>query len=318
MKIVLIGPTYPFRGGTAHYTTMLHRTLTSHGHDAVFVSFKNLYPGWLFPGESNQDPSKQPLRTENVHYSISSLNPVSWLTTAAWIRRSKPDLVVLSWWTTFLSPAWLTLSVLLRVLLRVPLIYLCHNVLPHEARWWDQLMARLVLSTQTGHIVQSDAERTHLHDLLSRASPVVVPTPVFDMFCSELPSKEQARRRLGLSMDVPVLLFFGIVREYKGLMDLLEAVPAIRDRLGDVRLMVAGEFWEPREQYDLKIHELGIEDNVRIDDRYVPNKEVPSYFVAADLVVAPASEGDGEWCCPDRNWLRCPIGHDAGRTVPWD
>ena len=150
---------------------------------------------------------------------------MTWLSTAAWIRRNRPDLVVLSWWTTFLSPAWFTLSMLLCVLLRAPLVFVCHNVLPHEAKWWDRWLARLVLGTGTGHIVQSNEERARLRDLLSSADPVVVSTPVFDMFSSKPPSRELARQTLNLPMDVPVLLFFGIVREYKGLMDLLEAIP---------------------------------------------------------------------------------------------
>jgi glycosyltransferase involved in cell wall biosynthesis len=272
---------------------MLHRTLRERGHDALLISFKRLYPSWLFPGQSDKDPSQEPLTTDNVHSWIDSLNPLSWLLTAMRLLRQRPDLVVISWWTTFLFPAWLVIATLTRVFSQVPLVFICHNVLPHEVHFWDPWIARLVLARGTGHIVQSDAEADRLRTLIPSTDPVVVPTPVFDMFSSELISKEDARAKLGLPLDVPILLFFGIVREYKGLLDLLEAVPLIRCYLDNVLLVIAGEFWESRESYEQKIRNLGIESSVVIHDLYIPNEDVPTYFGAADLVVAPHRRATG-------------------------
>jgi len=225
--------------------------------------------------------------TDNVKHWIDSLNPVTWLLTCLKLSRYKLDMIILPWWTSFLFPAWFVIALLSRLLLRVPLVFICHNVLPHEARWWDVWAARIVLRRGTRFIVQSNPERTTLRQLVPDVDPVVVPHPVYDMFSQAPLSQKEARQAINVADDIPVLLFFGIVREYKGLMDLLSAMPEIRRQLDRVLLIIAGEFWEPRELYDDRIAELDIGDCVRIDDRYIPNEEVPNYFRAADLVVAP-------------------------------
>ena len=293
MKVALVGPVYPYRGGIAHYTTMLYRALREQGHEVLMVSFKRQYPRWLYPGRSDKDPSKKPLIVEDAKYWIDSLNPITWLTTFWRVRGYRPDVLVLQWWTTFWAPAWFTLGVLNRLFLRRPLVVICHNVLPHEVRWWDPWLARMVLRWGTRFIVQSEDERQRLLLLLPRAQATVVPLPVFDMFVSERVPKEEARRRLGLPLNVPVLLFFGIVREYKGLKDVLAALPEVRTRLGEVVLVVAGEFWEDKRPYLEMIERLGIGDAVIIEDRYIPNEEVGLYFSAADMLVAPYRQVTG-------------------------
>jgi glycosyltransferase involved in cell wall biosynthesis len=287
VRSVLVGPVYPYRGGIAHYTTMLCRALRERGNHVLLVSFKRQYPQWLFPGRSDKDPSKQPLKVEDVQYWIDSLNPFTWLATFWRIHRYRPDAIVLQWWATFWAPVWSVLGVLNRIFLQKPLIYICHNVLPHEVRWWDSLLAKVALRWGTRFIVQSAEEERQLLSLLSRAQTVVVPLPIFDVFANRRVTKVEARARLGLPLDVPVLLFFGIVREYKGLQDLLAALPGVRGRLGKVLLLVAGEFWEDKRPYQEMIEQLAIDDSVIIDDRYIPNEEVPVYFSAADVLVAP-------------------------------
>lgn len=287
MRFVLIGPVYPYRGGIAHYTTMLYRALQQRGHEVLLVSFKRQYPLWLFPGHSDKDPSQEPLEVQAARYWIDSLNPVTWLTTFGRIRRYRPHTVILQWWVTFWTPVWLVLGILHRLFLRKTLVIICHNVLPHEVRWWDRWLARLALRWGTRFIVQSVEEKRKLQTLIPSAKVDIVPHPVYDMFAEQRIAKEEARRQLGLPLDASVLLFFGVVRKYKGLQDLLAALPEIRDHLGRVILVVAGEFWDDKQPYLAMIERLGIQDSVRIDDRYIPNEEVGVYFSAADVLVAP-------------------------------
>jgi len=293
LNIVLIGPVYPYRGGIAHYTTMLYRALKARGHEVLLISFKRQYPQWLFPGQSDRDPSESPLRVGEACYWIDSLNPFTWWCTFARIRQYTPDAVVLQWWTPFWAPVWWLLGMLIRRRLRRPLAFICHNVLPHEAHRWDREVARAVLRWGEYFVVQSAEERARLLALLPQAWVDIVPHPVYDMFAGAPLSQAEARAMLGLPPDVPVLLFFGIVREYKGLMDLLEALPAIREALGEVLLLVVGEFWDSSAFYRERIAALGLADAVRLVDRYVLNEEVPPYFYAADLVVAPYRQATG-------------------------
>lgn len=293
MKVALVGPVYPYRGGIAHYTTMLYRALRERGHDVLMVSFKRQYPRWLYPGRSDKDPSKQPLVVEDAKYWIDSLNPLTWLTTFWRIRRYRPDVIVLQWWTTFWAPVWFVFGILNRLFLKRPLFYICHNVLPHEVRWGDLWLARLALRWGTRFIVQSEREREVIASLMPEAQTIIVPHPIYNMFADQRIPKREARRHLDLPLDVPILLFFGIVREYKGLKYVLAALPEIRAQLGKVILLIAGEFWEDKRRYLEMIGQLGIEDSVIIEDRYIPNEEVGLYFSAADVLVAPYQQLTG-------------------------
>jgi len=265
---------------------MFYQALCKKSHDVLLVSFKRQYPHWLFPGRSDRDPSEKPLKVEGACYWIDSLNPLTWLNTFWHISRYQPDAVILQWWTTFWAPVWYTLGVLNRLFLRRPLVVICHNVLPHEARWWDTLLARIVLRWGNRFVVQSAEEKRRLESLIPGAQIAVAPHPVYDMFAGEKIPKEEARKELGLPLDTPVLLFFGIVRKYKGLQDLLVALPSIQARLGRVVLVVAGEFWEDKQPYLEMIRRMGIDESVVIEDRYIPNEEVSIYFSASDALMA--------------------------------
>ena len=287
MKIVLIGPVYPYRGGIAHYTTLLCRALRAGQNDVLMVSFSRQYPQWLFPGASDRDPSHAPLEIDDARYWLDSINPLSWLITFWRIARFGPQIVVFPWWTAFLAPLWITLSAFVRIFLRRPLVIVCHNVIPHDAHWLDRTVARGVLAWAQRLIVQSADEQRRLASLLPGKPVSIVPHPVYDMFAGQVISCAEARQQLGLDQQMPVLLFFGMVRKYKGLRQLLLAMPEIRTRLGPVRLVIAGEFWEERAAYQAIIEQLDISDAVLIEDRYIPNEVVATYFRAADLLVAP-------------------------------
>ena len=288
MKVTLVGPIYPYRGGIAHHTAMLYRALVTREHQVLLYSFKRQYPRWLFPGRTDRDPSALKLDAE-CEYTLDSLNPLTWLATAQAIRARRPDVLILQWWVPFFAPMW---AVLARVARRVGIkvLFICHNVLPHEQRPWDVWLAKRVLRLGDGFLVPSQEERMRLLGLLPGRRVEVAPHPIYDMFAGQAIPRDEARWRLALPPPAPILLFFGFVREYKGLRYLLEAMPVIRIEFADVRLLVVGEFWQDKQTYLDQIERLDIARNVVVVDRYVPNEEVPVYFAAADVVVLPYTD----------------------------
>lgn len=295
MKFSLVGPVYPYRGGIAHYNTQLALTLASRGHTVQVVSFKRQYPAWLYPGESDKDPSQHPLLTP-AEYLLDPLYPWTWLKTLGVIRQSLPDRVVFNWWTTFWAPAYAFLTWRLRRS-GIQVLFLVHNVQPHESRFFDRFLARLALGQAGGFITQTAREAERLKELfvgqgqIQRTRVQICPHPEYEMFSSQRIPQVEARRKLQLPGEGPVLLFFGIVRPYKGLEYLLEAIR--RSALQGVNpyLIVAGEFWEQKQHYLEIIERLELKDRVRLDNRYIPDEEVADYFSAADLFVAPYVQG---------------------------
>jgi glycosyltransferase involved in cell wall biosynthesis len=287
MKVALIGPVYPYRGGIAHYTTMLCRVLREHGHEVLIISFKRQYPQWLFPGRSDKDPSNEPLMVEDAEYWIDSLNPMTWIRTHLRISGFRPDIVILQWWTTFWSPVWNFLALLNQLFLKSILVFICHNVFPHEVRFWDKWLTKITLRWGEYWIVSSLTEKKRLYSLGFNSRVEVVPLPVFNILIENRMTKKDARKELSLPVEAPVVLFFGIVREYKGLLDLIKAMGFVRQQLGVVYLLVAGEFWVDRTPYISELKRLDLIETAIIDDRYIPNEEVAVYFSAADILVAP-------------------------------
>lgn len=306
-KIALIGPVYPYRGGIAHYTTLLSRTLRTAGHDLLLISFRRQYPSWLFPGRSDKDPSEEPLSVEDANYWIDSINPFTWLQTFRQLRKFRPELLILQWWISFWAPVWITLMVLNRLFLRCPVLIVCHNVLPHETRGYDVLLTKLTLRMATHLIVQSDEEQQRLLALVPSASSTIAPLPMFDMFVHQSITRSEARSQLGLPAESPILLFFGIVRPYKGLPELIRAFPAIRKSVDNIRLVIAGEFWEDKADYLQLVDELALNDAIIIDDRYIPNEEVAVYFSAADALAAPYRFKTGSGVSQLANAFQLPV-----------
>ncbi|GAB4533066.1 MAG: glycosyltransferase [Anaerolineales bacterium] len=284
MNLALIGPVYPYRGGIAHFTTALTRALQVQ-HDVTVYSYRRQYPAWLYPGESDRDPSAHP-ETVAARYLLDSLNPVSWLRTAGTVATQKPDVVLLQWWTTFWGPANLVMG---RVIRRagLPLYYLVHNALPHERRQWDIPMTRLALGTANGLLALSRQEAHRLQTMFPHQHITYCPHPVYTLFSGQHIPKEEARAQLGLPVDGQIVLFFGLVRPYKGLMTLLESLIHLRQAGTDVHVVVAGEFWETAAPYQQFVREHALTEHVTLHAGYVPNEAVAAYFCAADVFAAP-------------------------------
>lgn len=290
MKITIIGPVHPYRGGIAHHTALLSEALTTHNHHIDVISFIRQFPGWLYPGTSDKDPSKQPVRTE-AEFILDPLYPWTWLRAARYIRDLNPDLVVFQWWTTFWAvPYRFISSQLVRNGHRV--VFLVHNVLPHEEKIWDRWLAKFGLGSSDAFIVQNPRERDRMLAHIPAAEINICKIPIYPPLADINIDRTEARKHLSLTPGgPPIILFFGIVRDYKGLDVLLNALSCLHVEDQKPMLLIAGEFWDSKTDYRSMIGQLGIKDQVIIDDRYIPNEEVGIYFSAADLLVAPYIAG---------------------------
>ncbi len=287
MKFCVIGPTYPYRGGIAHFTTMLVSHLRR-SHDVSFYSFSKSYPRLLFPGNPEKDPSTRLLRTD-CEYLLRPLNPFTWLRALKLMREERPEVVVLQWWVPFWTPMLMTISSFVKRFTASKILFICHHISPPDGGPFDLLLARNVLLTGDYFIVMSDHDYAQLRAVLPRANIRKAFLPTYDMFDLYTPSREEAKRRLGISNEEKTVLFFGFVRRYKGLRYLIEAMPEVLDRL-PVRLLIVGEFWEEERFYMEAIDRLGIREHVSVVNAYVPNEEVGLYFAAANVVVLPYLE----------------------------
>ncbi|TMQ59710.1 MAG: glycosyltransferase [Candidatus Eisenbacteria bacterium] len=291
MKVAILGPTYPHRGGIAHYTTLLARALAGR-HDLAMISFARLYPGLLFPGTTQFDTStiriEPPVRPEPI---LDSLNPLSWLRAGARLRAIAPDALVVPWWHPFFGPSLGTASRRARPPgRRTARVFLCHNVSPHEATPIDRALTAYGLGGADAFLVHARSEAEKLHRV-ARGRPIRVhPHPSYEIFSERAPSREEAR--LALGVEGRVLLFFGYVRPYKGLADLLLALKLARRDTWDCALIV-GEFYEPLGRYRAPLEDPSIRARVRLVNRYVANEEVARYFAAADVVALPYREATG-------------------------
>jgi glycosyltransferase involved in cell wall biosynthesis len=283
LRVTVVGSAPPLRGGIAHYTTALVRALRRR-HTVQVVGLRRQYPRLLFPGTTETDQSgvRIELRSDAV---VDPLSPWSWPAVAKAIRAFAPDVIVLAWWQPALGAVLATFTRLARGRSRARIVFLCHNVAAHDATPLDRILTRYALRCADAAIVHSDGDRERLR----RSRPHLLQRrtrhPAYDLaeFGPRLEA-EPARATLGLGGDV--VLFFGLVRRYKGLADLLRAMPRVL-AAHRCTLVVAGEFYEPRPPYDALVRELGITAQVRLLDRYVANEEVGVYFSAADVVVAP-------------------------------
>lgn len=289
MKVALIGPVYPYRGGISHFTSMLCRSLLENKHDVLLVSFSRQYPAWLYPGKSDRDPSPDYFKLD-ADYLLDPINILSWHRTLQHVINFTPNIVVLSWWTTFWAPAYTYLANRLRSH-KIPVMYLIHNVLPHEQKVWDSFLAKFALSQGDIHLAQTEQEGQKLKALIPDSNLVVSSHPVYEMFAPSRIPKPDAKKELGIPPDQYVLLFFGIVRPYKGLETLLHAMVDLSTIGIKPNLIVAGEFWQDKSALHGLIERLKLVDQVILEDRYIPDQELPTYFSAADIFVAPYKKG---------------------------
>ncbi len=282
MKIVVLGPAHPYRGGLASIMETMAREYMRRGHEVAIYTFRVQYPSLLFPGKSQyvDTPAPDDLRIERV---VNTVNPLNWIAVGRRLRRERPDMVLMKYWTPFMAPCFGAIARIARGNGVTRVICQIDNVEPHEHHIVDRPFNRYFLGAVDGFVYMS--EQVHGELTAYTSAPMLFsPHPMFENF-GEAVDRAEACRRLGLDPDIRYMLFFGLIRDYKGLDLLLRAWALARPE--GYRLIVAGEFYASREKYVSLIDESGLRDEVALHDRFIPDEEVRYYFSAADCLVLP-------------------------------
>jgi D-inositol-3-phosphate glycosyltransferase len=308
MKIVLFGPTQPFRGGVPLFTGVLCEALRKAGHEVKIVGFAKLFPRWLFPGKSQTDEGAGALLIDAERVFVA-WKPGTWKQTARAIEAFEPDLILAMWWLPTFGPGYRAVARALPEKYRERLVYVIHDVVSHERRPGDAALARMALRTARKFLVLSLAEGKRLRDILPEVKGDDIhfaPHPPYDHYRPFPGTMEEARRQMGVRAG-RVLLFFGFVRRYKGLDLLLEAMPDILKDNAETELLVCGPFHESRAKHEKRMAALGIREHVIIHDRYFSGDDVGVCFAAADAVVLPYRSATQSGVIPVAIALTTPV-----------
>ena len=281
LKIFIVGPAYPLRGGPAQFNENLCAELIKQGHNAQIISYSLQYPNFLFPGSSQYEQGSNPPPPLKIHTLINTINPFNWLMVARFIRKEKPDFILHRYWLPFFGASLGTISRLVKS--RTKVLALTDNILPHEKRLGDNFLTRYFVKGCDGFITMSRAVFNDLDKFTTNPNKSYSPHPMYETY-GPLVSKQEARKKLNLPDNDKLVLFFGLIRQYKGLDLLLQAMAHPKIKEQKIKLLIAGEFYEDKLPYLQLIQQLQLQDTVILHDRFISNEEVRYYFCACNLV----------------------------------
>jgi glycosyltransferase involved in cell wall biosynthesis len=289
-KIIIIGPAHPLRGGLATFDQRLAKEFNNNGDNCSIYSFSLQYPSFLFPGKTqySNEPAPKDLKIFPV---INSINPLNWIKIGNRIRKERPDIVVVRYWLPFMGPALGTILKKVRKNKHTKIVCIADNIIPHEPRPGDNSFTKYFLKRCDAFITMSEKVMNDLRKFVPTEKPAkLVQHPLYDNF-GEIISKTEAREKLKIKTDELIILFFGFIRKYKGLDILLDAMKILKEnfklQISNLKLLVAGEFYEDEKSYLGQINRLGINDNVILRTDFIPDSEVKYYLCAADAVIQP-------------------------------
>jgi glycosyltransferase involved in cell wall biosynthesis len=290
MKIIIIGSAYPLRGGgIASYNERLAREFTRQGHDVSIYTFSLQYPSFLFPGTTQFSTEAAPTDLD-IHIRINSINPFNWLSVGNELKKLKADLIVVRYWLPFMGPCFGTILRRVKKNNYTRIVCIADNIIPHENRPGDKLFTKYFIKPVDSFITMSEKVLSDLKTFAPDKPALFVPHPLYDNFGDKI-SKQEARAKLNIDNNTPVILFFGFIRKYKGLDILLDAMKLIASNkyssTQKIKLLIAGEFYGDRKVYDEQIEKLNIKDSLILHTDFIPDSEVKYYLCAADVVVQP-------------------------------
>ena len=284
MKVVIIGPAHPLRGGLATFNQRLARQFSNEGHECSIVSFSLQYPSFLFPGTTQYSSDAAP-GDVTIHTLINSVNPLNWLSVGSKIKKWKPDLVVVRYWLPFMGPALGTILRTVKKNKHTKIVCIADNVIPHEKRFGDIPFTKYFLKAPDAFVTMSEKVLSDLRRFTNKPAQLVQ-HPLYDNF-GEPVTKTEARKHLGLDEKDRLILFFGFIRQYKGLDLLLKAMADTRIKKENIKLVVAGEFYEDDKAYLQLIRDNNLQEQVILKTNFIPDSEVKYFLCSGDCVVQP-------------------------------
>ena len=286
MHIVILGTAYPFRGGLATFNERLARQLQAEGHQVEVITFTLQYPSFLFPGKTQYSTENAPADLQ-ISQQVNSCNPLNWIKVGRRIQKMQPDLLITCYWMAFFAPCYSIIERLAKRNGKTRCIALVHNMIPHEPSILDKLFAPFFVRSTDGFVALSESVVKDIDRLDKNAKPKTsYPHPIYDHYGEKM-SKEEACQALNLNPENQYMLFFGLVRAYKGLDWLLDAFGQVKEELKDLQLIIAGEFYEDEDKYRMQIAANGLEDRVIIKNEFIADADLCKYFGAANLIVQP-------------------------------
>ena len=286
MKIIIVGTSHPYRGGIAAFTDRLATEFVKESVDIEVVTFKLQYPSFLFPGKTQYSDAKAP-EGFTIERKVNSINPLNWIKVGKEVREKNPDIVIFTYWMSFFAPCFSKIAKIVKRNGHTKCIGLIHNMIPHEKSALDKMFAPRFVKTMDGFVALSKSVLDDVASLDKQNKPkCFVPHPLYDHF-GEIISRDEAIKHLALDPNNRYMLFFGLVRAYKGLDLLIDAFADERLRKYPVKLIVAGEFYDDEKPYLEQIKKRDVDDLVIIQNQYINDDDVKYYFNVAEIIVQP-------------------------------
>jgi D-inositol-3-phosphate glycosyltransferase len=283
-KVFIIGPAFPLRGGLASFDELFCEALNKEGHQCEIISYRLQYPNFLFPGSTQYHVNGTAPKNITIHTLINSVNPLSWFKTASFIKKQKPDFIIFRFWIPFMGPALGTIARLVKKQ-NIKVLAITDNVIPHEKRLGDKQLASYFIKGCDAFVTMSKAVMNDLEKFTNTSHKKYLLHPLYTAFGEKIP-KQEARLTLHLKQDDRVILFFGLIRKYKGLDLLIEAFSLLKANPHN-KLLIAGEFYEDKQPYFDLISKYKLEEQIILLNQFIPNDDVKYYFSAADIVALP-------------------------------
>jgi len=285
MKVLILGTSHPYRGGIAAFNERLAKQFQDQGHEVIIYTFTLQYPSFIFPGKTQYSSDKKPDKL-NIKRKVNSINPLNWIKIGHEIKRMAPDLVIIKFWIPSMAPCLGTISRIIRKNKHTKIISVLDNIIPHEKRLGDRTLASYFVSSVDGFVAMSESVLKDVNAFDQNKPSILSPHPLYDNFGPKM-SKDEAAKKLNLPKDDKYMLFFGFIRDYKGLELLLRSYADKRFRNTNIKLIVAGEFYNNSEKYFKLEKELGLAGRILWHNNFIPDNEVRYYFNLADIIVQP-------------------------------